>query len=635
MSSAGEYVAAGLAIVPIPRGRKGPVAREWQTQTGAIRTVEAAARLNGCNLGLAHRWSGTCAVDIDDLDAARMWFAAQGLDVQRLLGADDAVQISSGRENRAKLLYKLPEDVEWLETLKPKGSGVELRCAAKDGTTTVQDVLPPSIHPDTKKPYQWIGDWRKLPSLPADLLNVWRVASTWNNPPEGGRPARENGARIAEGGRNDFLTSRAGSMRRAGFNQDVIEAALAVENNAKCDPPLPDSEVTAIAKSVARYAPAPLAAGLSPPPPYSELRLTDDELASANITPPCIVDNYLYADVAVLAAPGGVGKTTIVLYEAVCIALGRTVWGLHVALPGATIIVTAEDRRELCAARLRAIMVAMSLNDDERRNVLDRVFIWDVSGEQRRLATGGANGIELTSLADQIVEAYRENPPVLIVFDPLVSFGASEQMVNDNEQALITAARRIVRGLVCCVRLIHHTGKNNAREKMLDQYTGRGGSALPDGARMVSILQTWEGSTPAPPPGCTAEEGAQISILARAKLSYSRPQPRIWIKRKYFLFESFTETLTTPEDRLRRNADALEGWLTRELDAGRRHTKSGAEHLYDAIGLTRKDGRAALTQLLTSGRIEYRELPKAERHGGRRDYLAAISKPRGEVAEYS
>ncbi|MDA2911939.1 phage/plasmid primase, P4 family [Nitrospiraceae bacterium AH_259_D15_M11_P09] len=62
--------------------------------------------------------------------------------------------------------------------------------------------------------------------------------------------------RIREGERNIILTSMAGTMRQKGFSQDAIEAALLKQNAAQCDPPLPDDEVHAIAKSVARYKPA-------------------------------------------------------------------------------------------------------------------------------------------------------------------------------------------------------------------------------------------------------------------------------------------------------------------------------------------------------------------------------------------
>jgi len=60
-------------------------------------------------------------------------------------------------------------------------------------------------------------------------------------PRANGRPqsAQQNG-RILSGGRNNHLTSLAGTMQRRGMAVESIEAALISENTARCDPPLPD-----------------------------------------------------------------------------------------------------------------------------------------------------------------------------------------------------------------------------------------------------------------------------------------------------------------------------------------------------------------------------------------------------------
>ncbi len=224
--------------------------------------------------------------------------------------------------------------------------------------------------------------------------------------------------------------------------------------------------------------------------------ISTEEFAVARLTPRCIVSKYLFADVAVLAGPGGAGKTTLILYEIVHVILGLPLFGLEVENPGPVLLVTAEDQRERLVARLRMVCEALHLTEEQVQRVREGVLIWDVTGTACRLAELDEHGnVILTGLADAITEIYREHPPVLVAFDPAISFGAGERLVNDNEQALITAARRIVRELGCCVRLIHHTGKANARERTLDQYTARGGSALPDGARMVAVLQPWQ-------PGC-------------------------------------------------------------------------------------------------------------------------------------
>ena len=49
---------------------------------------------------------------------------------------------------------------------------LQFRCATAAGLT-VQDVLPPSIHPDTGQPYQWVNTTAGLKEIPQALLKVW------------------------------------------------------------------------------------------------------------------------------------------------------------------------------------------------------------------------------------------------------------------------------------------------------------------------------------------------------------------------------------------------------------------------------------------------------------------------------
>jgi KaiC/GvpD/RAD55 family RecA-like ATPase len=98
--------------------------------------------------------------------------------------------------------------------------------------------------------YSWVekhGIHQRQPQpIPKELASRLKTAQ---------RPVAPVGEVTPEGRRNDTLTSLAGSMRRRGMLPDAILAALRVEND-RCIPPLPDEEVTAIARSVGRYAPA-------------------------------------------------------------------------------------------------------------------------------------------------------------------------------------------------------------------------------------------------------------------------------------------------------------------------------------------------------------------------------------------
>ena len=72
--------------------------------------------------------------------------------------------------------------------------------------------------------------------------------------------------KIKEGGRNNYLASLAGSLRRKGVGESGIISTLLSENTDRLDPPLDKETVITIAKSIARYDPASQ---------ESEFKLTD------------------------------------------------------------------------------------------------------------------------------------------------------------------------------------------------------------------------------------------------------------------------------------------------------------------------------------------------------------------------
>lgn len=174
------------ALVPIPVGKKGPTARKWNERN----RCRLSPNWNG-NVGLAHAYSQTCAIDIDNLALARRWLALKNVDLDALLEAPDAVKVSSGRPNRAKLLYRLEAPVRSKKIIIDEQSVIDFRCADSGGLT-MQDVLPPSLHPDTGKPYEWqlgvAADWRELPEIPPELLAVWQAQLEPAPRPENAEP---------------------------------------------------------------------------------------------------------------------------------------------------------------------------------------------------------------------------------------------------------------------------------------------------------------------------------------------------------------------------------------------------------------------------------------------------------------
>lgn len=171
-SSIEHYIKSGLSLVPIPPGSKGPRTAGWNKKENAL----VADHLpQGYGIGLAHAYSGTCALDIDNWDTASFMLGLHGVDIRELYDAADAVVIDSGKAGRGKLLYRLEEPLRTKRMSAAGQTSYELRCATANGMT-VQDVLPPSIHPETQQPYRWagLGHWTRIPKIPDALLAHWQ-----------------------------------------------------------------------------------------------------------------------------------------------------------------------------------------------------------------------------------------------------------------------------------------------------------------------------------------------------------------------------------------------------------------------------------------------------------------------------
>ncbi len=361
-------------------------------------------------------------------------------------------------------------------------------------------------------------------------------------------------------------------------------------------------------------------------PPIEELISSEDEFNTANLTPLCIVENYLWEDVGILFAPGGTGKTTLILYEAICIALGKPLWGLTIESPGKTLVITAEDPREILLARIRLICQSMYLSNEEISLVRESVIILDVSSKFVKLIEDShIKGIMLSADTKLICTAYEDANIRMVIIDPAISFGVSESKVNDNEQGLIMAGRMIVKRLRACVRYIHHTGKSSADNKTKQsQYSGRGGSAFADGCRMVAGIS--EGSRRDLPTQTQVGNTSSIIKLLRHKLTYAPRQPGIIIVRDGYSFTHSIDAPKTADQTIKSEKLQLLNWIyqaerSRNLYLNKTSIESG---YLSELGMARADFRTAITQLEAEGDVIHVPVPENLRQGNRKDYLHAI-----------
>ncbi|MGV6473488.1 bifunctional DNA primase/polymerase [Azotobacter vinelandii] len=172
----------GFALVLIEPRQKAPRDMGWNQPGGYYTDPEEAAavwqRHPQHNMGVVLGPSRVCSLDVDDMACTRQVLSdLMGIDLDDLVRAAPTVQ---GKPDRCRLMFRVPEGLElsrkalsWpvkdASDPKQRFTVFELRGAGG------QDVLPPSIHPDTGQPYRWITrPGRELPELPAELLAIWQ-----------------------------------------------------------------------------------------------------------------------------------------------------------------------------------------------------------------------------------------------------------------------------------------------------------------------------------------------------------------------------------------------------------------------------------------------------------------------------
>lgn len=163
-------------------------------------------------------------------------------------------------------------------------------------------VAPPSVHVSGRR-YEWVEPPENgIAEVPAWVIDA--------SPSHAASDRTDDGGVIAEGRRNDTLTTLAGAMRRRWATPAEIEAALLRANADRCRPPLASAEVHAIAVSVGRYPPAEPPPTTTPAPIWAEPEdrglATKSDLGSTEY----VEDIGRPGRIVVFAAEEGTGKST-------------------------------------------------------------------------------------------------------------------------------------------------------------------------------------------------------------------------------------------------------------------------------------------------------------------------------------
>jgi hypothetical protein len=239
----------GYPVFPCRSGRKEPATRhgvlDATTDETTIRTWWS--RWPDANVALA-TGHGLVVVDVD---VGATWPSQSERESIRQLRPPLARTPRGGWH----IYFRIPAGRAWRNSVSRLAEHVDVR--AEGGYV----LVAPSQTEHGR--YTWLRPLKPLSELPEPP--EWLIAELdrVSRPPEVAghsfsRP-NENVAVLYEGHRNSGLASLAGALRRRGLTQAEIEAALLVANRERCVPPLPETEVLRIARSISRYPPGPAA----------------------------------------------------------------------------------------------------------------------------------------------------------------------------------------------------------------------------------------------------------------------------------------------------------------------------------------------------------------------------------------
>ncbi|ACA15749.1 RecA-family ATPase-like protein [Methylobacterium sp. 4-46] len=185
-------------------------------------------------------------------------------------------------------------------------------------------------------------------------------------------------------------------------------------------------------------------------------------------------------------ALGGLGKSSLVIVEALAMATGRPLLGIKPAGRLRVWLWNGEDPLEELERRVLAACLHYSISEVD----LDGWLFLD-SGRDSGiiLATTSKTGTTVAAPAfDQLEATIRENRIDVVILDPFVSTHAVSENDNSAIDLIAQGINRVAGRTNCAFELVHHVRKGQAGGAEYTVEDGRGASALKDKTRAARVL---------------------------------------------------------------------------------------------------------------------------------------------------
>ena len=234
-------------------------------------------------------------------------------------------------------------------------------------------------------------------------------------------------------------------------------------------------------------------------------------------------NHYVRKFASVTVAPGGLGKSTLVLAECIAMATGRDFLGIKPASLAKVVYFNAEDPKDEIQRRVIAICEHHGIDQSE---LVGQLFI--ASGRDQELILSKGDDGAIIEPVFELMERYAEAENIdVFAFDPLANMTEAPE-TNDAFRRLGKRISRMADRLNCSIELVHHTRKLNGGEASVED--SRGGSALIGAVRSGRALNPMTPDEAAKAGLDTHIDHFRIEAAGKNNLSRSAPHST-WYKR--------------------------------------------------------------------------------------------------------
>lgn len=239
--------------------------------------------------------------------------------------------------------------------------------------------------------------------------------------------------------------------------------------------------------------------------------------------------HYQRGTVTTTIAPGGVGKTSLALCEAVAMVTGLPILGEKPSQKLCVWFVSGEDTQDELDRRLEAICELHDIGDEEiGRLLVDSLVEQNIN--PLMFAFSDKHGPKLDSDSmNNLLLAIRDQQIDVVTLDPLVAFHELGENDNGAMAQLVKGLAYIANRTDTAIEILHHVRKPAQGQIELTVDDARGGGAFINATRSARVLNRIS-SADAEGAGISTDDRRFYFRIDRGKQNMAPPEAATWAK---------------------------------------------------------------------------------------------------------